>query len=70
MHIKFTIFQLNNEIKIPADKLPIAVAEKTIRSLNPWALNFSCSLQVVTNKLVPEMYRKFHPIPKNINDAK
>ena len=44
MHIKFTIFQLNNEIKIPADKLPIAVAEKTIRSLNPWALNFSCSL--------------------------
>ena len=35
---------INNEIKIPAERLPIAVAEKTMRSLNPWALNFSCSL--------------------------
>ena len=32
---KFTVFQLVNEISIPADKLETAVEEKTTKSLNP-----------------------------------
>ena len=40
---------------------------KTIKSFNPCALNFSSSLQVRVSKLVPEINKKFHPNPKNIN---
>ena len=35
IHIKLIIFQLIIEIRTPADKLPIAVAEKTTKSLSP-----------------------------------
>ena len=41
---KFTVFQLASEIKIPANKLANAIEEKTTKSLNPCALNFSSGL--------------------------
>ena len=44
MQSKFTVFQLVREISIPADKLAKAMEEKTNKSLNPWALNFSSGL--------------------------
>ena len=44
MQNKFTAFQLVIEINIPANKLAIAIEEKTSKSLNPWALNFSSGL--------------------------
>ena len=43
IHIKLITFQLVIETNIPAERLPIAVAENTTKSLNPCALNFSCS---------------------------
>ncbi len=44
IHIMFIVFQLESAIKIPADKLPVAWIEYTIKSFNPWALNFSSYL--------------------------
>ena len=67
---KFIIFQpvkLNN---IPADKLAVAIAEYTIKSFIPCALNFSSSLYVKTTKLVPEINKKFQPNPKNTKETK
>ena len=70
IHSKFTDFQLVKEISIPADKLETAVKENTTKSLNPWALNFSSGVYVVTKRLVAVTKRKFHPIPKKINPNK
>ena len=43
-HIKFIVSQLVKFKNIPADKLPKAIVEKTIKSFIPCTLNFSYSL--------------------------
>ena len=70
MAIKFIVFQLVMLSMYPADKLARACIEKTSMSLNPWALNFSSSLQDKTNKPVPDRYKKFHPMPKKTKENK
>ena len=69
-HIKFIVCQLVISRRNPADNAPNACVLKTVRSLNPWALYFSSGLYAITSKLVPEINRKFQPMPRNINEIR
>ena len=66
IHIIFITVQLEKYKRKPADKDPIPWVEKTIKSFNPWAVNLSFSSYEITNKLEPEINKRFHIIPKLI----